>query len=143
MDDIELDILEGLKDKIALGIVEIISSNKTSRYFDDIKTKYSIGIGAINWKNSKLIAKLGELLTTDEKVEISRFILKNFMSNKGICNQRVSVLSDAVLVNGYNMAFEDFLENLHLFLPLPLNLIVVLPDGKILNYNWHDEIFYG
>lgn len=113
------------------------------KYFEDIKSKYSIGIGAINWSDDKLLAKLGELLSIDEKIEISRFILKSFTSNNGIINQRVTVLSDTILSNGYSMPFEEFLNNLHLFLPLPLNLIIVFSNGKILNYNWYDEIFFG
>jgi hypothetical protein len=143
MDEIEIDILVGLKDKIDLGIVEIISSDKIVKYFEDIKSKYSIGIGAINWHDRNLLVKLGELLTINEKIEISRFILKCFISNNGIINQRVTLLSDAVLSNGYSMPFEEFLNNIHLFLPLPLNIIIVFPNGKILNYNWHDEIFFG
>ena len=143
MDEIEIDIQEGLKDIIGLGIVEIISNDTVLKYFEDIKSKYSIGIGAINWSDDKLLAKLGELLSIDEKIEISRFILKSFASNNGIINQRVTVLSDTILSNRYSMPFEEFLNNLHLFLPLPLNLIIVFSNGKILNYNWHDEIFFG
>lgn len=143
MDEIEIEILNGLKDKVALGIIEIVSSDKILTYFEEIKSKYSIGVGAINWSDDLLLAKLGELLSTDEKVEISRFILKSFTSNIGIINQRVTVLSDTVLSNGYSMPFEEFLNNINLFLPLPLNLIIIFSNGKILNYNWHDEIFFG
>ena len=65
MDEIEIDIQEGLKDIVGLGIVEIISNDTVLKYFEDIKSKYSIGIGAINWSDDKLLAKLGELLSID------------------------------------------------------------------------------